>query len=142
MNNLLVSVIIPAYNTAPYIGRMLDCVINQTYKNIEIIVVNDGSTDDTLSIVENYAKKDNRFVVIDIPNGGVSNARNVGIKKSKGEKIFFWDSDDVIEHTAIEKCLDYSLKHCVNAVAYGYANIQGKPHKTILGGGVNLLIIK
>lgn len=138
MKNILVSIIIPAYNTSAYIGPMLQSVINQSFRNLEIIVVNDGSKDNTLEIVESYAKKDKRFTVVDIPNGGVSNARNIGIKKCHGDKIFFWDSDDVIELDAIEKCLQYSDNHHVNAVIYGYSNrnngINGIPHKSKLNG--------
>ena len=89
MKNILVSIIIPAYNTSAYIGPMLQSVINQSFRNLEIIVVNDGSKDNTLEIVESYAKKDKRFTVVDIPNGGVSNARNIGIKKCHGDKNFF-----------------------------------------------------
>ena len=128
----LVSVIIPAYNTQDYIGDMLDCVINQTYSNIEIIVVNDGSKDNTRDIIEDKCRDDHRIHLINIPNGGVSNARNLGIQKSKGAKIFFWDSDDIIEPDTIELCLNYSNEHSVNAVLYGYADrvngVNQKPH--------------
>lgn len=138
MKNMLVSIIIPAYNTSKYIEQMLQSVVNQTFKNLEIIVINDGSKDNTLEIIEYYAKKDNRFTVIDLPNGGVSNARNVGLKICRGDKIFFWDSDDVIELDAIEKCLQYSDSHHVNSVIYGYSSrnkgVNGIPHKSNLKG--------
>lgn len=88
-SNPLVTVVVPAYNTAPYIGRMLDCIKNQTYKNIEVIVINDGSTDETLCVAKKYADIDNRFSIIDIPNHGVSFARNLGIEKSQERKSFF-----------------------------------------------------
>lgn len=88
-SNPLVTVVVPAYNTASYIGRMLDCIKNQTYKNIEVIVINDGSTDETLCVAKKYADIDNRFSIIDIPNHGVSFARNLGIEKSHGKKVFF-----------------------------------------------------
>ena len=93
-----VSIIIPAYNTEEYIDDMLDCVVNQTYQNIEIIIINDGSTDSTLNHIKKYQEKDNRIICVNIPNCGVSNARNIGINLAKGNKIFFWDSDDVIQY--------------------------------------------
>lgn len=138
MKNILVSIIIPAYNTSTYIRPMLKTVINQSFQNLEIIVINDGSKDYTLEIVESYAKKDSRFTVIDLPNGGVSNARNIGIKKCHGDKIFFWDSDDIIELDTVEKCLKYSDEHKVNSVIYGYSSrnngVNGIPHKSKLNG--------
>lgn len=136
-NNILVSIVIPAYNTGQYIARMLNCAVAQTYKNIEIIVVNDGSTDNTLDIINSFANIDNRIKVIDIPNGGVSNARNLGIEAANGKKVFFWDSDDVVELDTIQKCLEYSSINCVNSVLYGYCNREkGKDlpaHTSILG---------
>lgn len=135
MKEILVSIIIPAYNTEQYIGRMLDCAISQTYQNIELICVNDGSSDNTLNIMQEYAIKDKRIVIIDIPNGGVSNARNIGIERSNGDKIFFWDSDDVVESTTVEDCINFSNKHHVNAVLYNYAGYENKsPHSSILQG--------
>ena len=86
----LVSIIIPAYNTAQYIDAMLECVINQTYQEIEVIIINDGSKDDTLEKIETFAKQDRRIVVINIPNGGVSNARNIGIQMACGKKNFLY----------------------------------------------------
>lgn len=132
----LVSIIIPAYNTQAYIAEMLDCVVSQTYTNLEIIVIDDGSTDNTADIVENYALKDSRIRLIRIPNSGVSNARNIGIENSNGSKIFFWDSDDIIEPDTVESCLNFAGQKNVNAVLYGYANytdgVKGVPHKSIL----------
>lgn len=135
MKDILVSIIIPSYNTGQYIGRMLECAKSQTYNNIEIICINDGSTDNTLSIMQQYAIEDKRFIIIDIPNKGVSNARNIGIERCKGEKIFFWDSDDVVESTTVEDCINYSNKYHVNAVLYNYAGYDNRiPHKSILHG--------
>ncbi|AOC95292.1 UDP-Glc:alpha-D-GlcNAc-diphosphoundecaprenol beta-1,3-glucosyltransferase WfgD [Flavobacterium anhuiense] len=97
-NNNLVSVIIPAYNAANTIIRALDSVYNQTYKNIELIVVNDGSKDDTLKILKKYKESKLEstisFLIIDKPNGGVSSARNSGLKSVNGDFIAFLDSDD------------------------------------------------
>lgn len=90
----LISVIIPVYNVELYLRRCLDSVINQTYKKLEIIVVNDGSTDDSLNICKEYEQKDKRVILIDQKNGGLSDARNKGINVAKGEYIAFLDSDD------------------------------------------------
>ncbi len=100
--NQLISIVIPVYNSQPYLPHCLDSIINQTYQNIEIVVVNDGSTDDSLNILEEYQKKDKRIKIINIKNCGVSHARNIGIKNSTGEYISFVDSDDTIEINAIE----------------------------------------
>ena len=95
--NELISIIIPIYNTEKYLKKCIDSVILQSYYNIEIILVNDGSTDNSLNICKEYKKKDKRIKLIDKKNGGLSDARNVGIKNSKGKYIGFVDSDDFIE---------------------------------------------
>lgn len=92
-----VSIIIPIYNTQKYLGKCLESVIDQTLKDIEIILVNDGSIDESLRICMEYEKKDKRIKVIDKNNEGVSIARNIGIENSNGEYICFVDSDDYIE---------------------------------------------
>lgn len=89
-----ISVIIPVYNTAPYLERCLDSVLQSTYRNLEIICVNDGSTDESLSILERYQALDDRVVVIDQNNSGVSAARNNGLAHAAGEYVSFVDSDD------------------------------------------------
>ena len=92
-----VSIIIPAYNADKWIGRCLESCIRQDYPKLEIIVVNDGSTDRTLEVCNNYKKKNNNVIVINKENRGVSNSRNVGIKKSTGEYLLFVDADDYID---------------------------------------------
>ena len=98
----LISVIIPIYNVEPYLYRCLESVVNNTYKKLQIICINDGSTDRSGEILDNYAMKDHRFVVINKPNGGVSSARNVGLKEAKGEYISFVDADDWIHPQCFE----------------------------------------
>ena len=93
----LISVIIPVYNVEQYLNRCVDSVINQTYKNLEIILVDDGSTDNSGKICDEYALKDNRIKVIHKENGGLSSARNAGLDIAKGAYIGFIDSDDYIE---------------------------------------------
>ena len=93
----LISIIIPVYNVEQYLKQCLDSVINQTYKNLEIILVDDGSTDNSGKICDEYALKDNRIKVIHKQNGGVSSARNTGLNVATGEYIGFVDGDDYIE---------------------------------------------
>jgi len=97
----LVSIIIPVYNVESYINQCIDSVIQQTYKNVEIILVDDGSDDSCPRICDEYARKDPRIRVIHKPNGGASDARNAGLAIAKGEYIYFLDSDDYIEKDAI-----------------------------------------
>lgn len=94
--NELISVIIPVYNVEKYVKRCLDCIIAQTYRDFEAILVDDGSTDSSGKICDEYALKDSRFKVIHKKNGGLSDARNEGIKYSSGEYIAFADSDDMV----------------------------------------------
>lgn len=95
-DNLLVSVIIPVYNTASYLAECLDSVLAQTYSNLEIIVVNDGSTDDSLDIMRDYEKRDPRVVVIDKPNGGYGHSVNKGLERARGYYVSIVEPDDVI----------------------------------------------
>lgn len=99
--NKIISIIIAAYNIENYIGRCLESVINQTFKDIEIIVVNDGSTDKTLDIINKYSKIDNRIVVYSQENKGSIEARKSGFKISKGEYLLFIDGDDWLELDAL-----------------------------------------
>lgn len=102
MNNPLVSVVVPVYNVSSYLEQCLDSVVNQTYKNLEIILVDDGSTDDSGAICDRYAEKDSRIQVIHKENGGLSSARNVGLERITGEWALFIDSDDWIELNTLE----------------------------------------
>ena len=98
----LISVVVPIYKVEEYINKCLDSIINQTYKNLEIILVDDGSPDNCGKICDDYVKKDKRIKVIHKINGGLSDARNKGIEKAKGEYITFIDSDDYIEKEYVE----------------------------------------
>lgn len=97
-----VSIIVPAYNCEKTIEKCLDSIINQTYRNTEIIVINDGSKDNTINILKQYAKIDKRIKLIDRENSGVSKSRNIGIEASSGEYISFVDADDWLEPNMIE----------------------------------------
>lgn len=104
--NDLVSIIVPVYNAEKSIGFCLNSIASQTYQDIEIIIINDGSKDSSLEICKNYAEIDERVKIIDIPNGGVSNARNIGIENAKGAFIQFVDSDDVIAPEMTKKMVE------------------------------------
>ncbi len=98
----LISVIVPVYNVEKYVDKCIESIINQTYKNLEIILVDDGSTDNSGKICDEYAKADSRVVVMHKNNGGLSDARNTGINEAKGRYITFVDSDDYIDVNMIE----------------------------------------
>lgn len=98
-----VSVIIPIYNVGLYLRQCLDSVLSQTYKNLEIICINDGSTDDSLRICQEYCDKDSRIIIINQQNSGVSRSRNNGINVSSGDLIFFLDGDDYLDSECINK---------------------------------------
>ena len=98
----LISIIVPIYNVQVYLRSCIESLLSQTYLNLEIILVDDGSTDDCLVICEEYAQKDNRIVVAHKKNGGLSDARNEGLKISKGEYIAFVDSDDLVSKYFVE----------------------------------------
>lgn len=98
----LISIIVPIYNTDKYLEKCINSILNQTYTNIEIILVDDGSTDKSGEICDKYEKNDNRIKVIHKKNGGSSDAKNVGIKISRGEYIGFIDSDDYVEKEMYE----------------------------------------
>ncbi len=110
-NNPLISVVVPIYNAEKYLPNCLDSIINQTYQNLEIILVDDGSTDNSCQIAKSYAKKDSRIKLIHQKNQGLSSARNTGIAKSTGKYITFIDSDDEISHDMLEKLLNSLQKN-------------------------------
>lgn len=97
MMEKLISIIVPIYNSEKFLSRCIESIINQTYRNIELILINDGSRDKSLDICNKYKKYDNRIIVIDKENEGVSATRNLGIKTAKGDYIGFVDSDDYID---------------------------------------------
>lgn len=103
-----ISVVVPIYNGEQYLKRCVDSVLEQTYKDIEVLLVNDGSTDGSLEILREYEQKDSRVKVIDKPNTGVSLTRNAGIDASEGEYIFFIDCDDWIDFDTLEFLLSHA----------------------------------
>lgn len=116
----LISVIIPVYNVEKYLKSCLDSVVSQTYKNLEIILVDDGSVDNSGKICDEYAEKDKRITVIHKENGGLSDARNVGIEKAQGSYITFVDSDDFIEKNFIKILVNIAINKKVHFVIGNY----------------------
>ena len=121
-----ISIIVPCYNAEKYLPKCLDSLINQTLKDIEIICVNDGSTDGSLSVLKDYAKKDSRIVIIDKENSGPSSCRNIGIEKATGEFIQFVDSDDWIEPETCEVCYQKAIEHNVDMVSFNATTVNAK----------------
>ncbi|MBR0423555.1 MAG: glycosyltransferase [Clostridia bacterium] len=132
-----ISVVVPVYNTERYLPTCLDSLVNQNFRDIEIICVNDGSTDKSVAILNEYAKKDSRIRIINQENQGVSEARNTGIRESKGKYISFVDSDDYVDPKIYEKGYElidsndadvYSMKE---ETFYNGANlIKEKPYNS------------
>lgn len=123
----LISIIIPIYKVEPYLQRCLDSILNQTYSNLEIILVDDGSPDGCPQICDDYATKDNRIIVIHKKNGGLSDARNTGLDICKGDYISFVDSDDYVNEKYIEELFKISIKE--NADIVIAENIQTAPQQ-------------
>ena len=119
-----VSVIVPVYNCAPYVERCVKSIMEQTYSNLEIICVNDGSTDGSGKILDKLACEDDRLQVIHQKNAGVSAARNAGIEAATGDFITFVDSDDAIENDMYETLLPYFADETVDIVHCGYKRIS------------------
>jgi len=133
MNDYLVSVIVPVYNVESYLTNCLNSIIRQTYKNIEVLLIDDGSTDNSGVICDNYQKIDKRIITIHKTNGGLSSARNVGIQNAKGNYIFFVDSDDYIEIDLIKKCVDLFNNSHADLIRFAYKTSKGD----VIGGTGN-----
>lgn len=111
MNKSIISVVIPIYNMEKYLNKCIESVINQTYRNLEILLIDDGSTDNSPGMCDEWAKKDNRIKVFHKTNGGLSDAKNYGIEHASGKFIGFVDSDDWIDknmyYNLINGCIKY-----------------------------------
>ena len=120
IENPLISVLIPVYNVKRYLSECIESVINQTYQNIEILIIDDGSTDGSSYLCDLFAKKDERIIVIHTENRGLSSARNLGISSSRGSYLLFVDSDDWIESNAVETLFNVLIENNVDVVAAKY----------------------
>ncbi len=130
MSNPKISVIIPVYNVEKYLGRCLDSVINQSFRDFELILINDGSKDDSLSICNDYSAADSRITVIDQPNQGSSVARNSGLKIATGDFIIHIDSDDWMELNMLQRLYDAAIKTDADIVACNIYHDDGAGHQT------------
>lgn len=124
-NSPLVSIVVPVYNVEAYLEKCIDSIVNQTYKNFEIFLVDDGSTDASSSICDAYAERDGRISVIHKKNGGLSDARNAGIEVARGDFILFVDSDDYIEVDTVDYLLGLALKNCAEIVVASHKIVYG-----------------
>jgi glycosyltransferase involved in cell wall biosynthesis len=131
----LVSIIVPVYNSESYLVRCIESILNQSYTNIEVILVNDGSKDKSGDVCNYYESLDHRAVALHIENSGVSNARNVGLNKAVGQYIGFCDADDFFEPTMIEELLEQLIHTKSDIAICGYTNVyeSGKKLESLLG---------
>ena len=118
-----VSIVVPVYNSEKYLGRCIESAVNQTYKETEIILVDDGSTDSSASICDSWAEKDSRITVIHKINEGAGLARNAGLAAVTGDYVLFVDSDDYILPETVQKCIEAALKNASQIVLYGRSDI-------------------
>lgn len=147
MPSPLVSIIVPIYKVEPYLRRCLNSIVNQTYTNLEIILVDDGSPDECPTICDEYASKDNRIIVIHKKNGGLSDARNAGLNICKGEYISFIDGDDYVDCDYIERLIEPTKKDSYDFIIADYRSSNEKKESTHLSckeGSIqdNLTIIR
>lgn len=120
MDKIYISVIIPIYDSEKYLKKCLDSIVNQTLQEIEIILINDGSTDNSSKIMKEYSEIDKRIILIDKENGGVSSARNNGLELANGEYITFVDSDDWCELTMLDEMYKIATINSVDFISSGY----------------------
>lgn len=137
--NDVISIIIPVYNAERYLEQCLDSILLQTYKNLEVVLVDDGSKDSSPELCDNYQKKDSRVNVFHIPNGGCSNARNYGLTHTSGDWIMLMDADDWMENTTCETLLRVAHENRCKLVSCSYVEfyknievIKGKNDKSVL----------
>ena len=134
-----ISVIVPVYNTENYLPRCLDSLLNQIFMDFEILLIDDGSTDNSLAVCRQYAAKDSRVKVIETKHVGVSAVRNLGLDNAKSKYIMFCDSDDYVERDWIEELYDAAEEHpnalcnceyALSSPSVGYVKKQGVPNLT------------
>ena len=132
-----VSIIVPVYNVETYLAKCLDSLVNQTLKDIEVIVVNDGSPDNSEKIIDKYTKKYSNIKGYIKENGGLSDARNYGLKKAHGEYVLFVDSDDYIDSQMVEKMYHQAIKNKLDVVVCDTINVYPDGHEQIIKSNVD-----
>lgn len=130
MDKPLVTVVIPVYNVETYLDRCMRSIVGQTYQNLEILMIDDGSTDHSSEMCDEWAKNDGRIRVIHKKNAGASEARNTGIDNAQGEYICFCDSDDYVDTGTIEKCLARLMKYHADVAIFGVNFVNAKGYVT------------
>ena len=139
LNEPLISVIVPIFKVEKYLKKCIESIINQTYSNLQIILIDDGSPDKCGKICEKYAAKDNRIQVVHKENGGLSDARNVGISIAKGEYIGFVDSDDYLENNMYEYLFNLLNLHNADVSICNFYNvIEGKQKVNNIDDGIKI----
>lgn len=126
----LLSVVIPVYNVQDCLRQALDSVTNQSYKNMEIIIINDGSTDNSYEICKEYASRDKRIILLTGQNNGLSTARNIGIKNAHGEYIAFLDSDDWLALDCYQISIKKAQETGADIVAYDIFEVYKKKYSS------------
>lgn len=129
MKNDIISIIVPVYNVEMYLERCLDSIVNQTYKNLEILLIDDGSTDKSGIICDEYSRKDNRIRVFHKNNEGQAEARNVGLRQANGDYIMFVDSDDMVDKEMCQTLLKIMLRNDVDFVMCNFLSIYTNEYK-------------
>lgn len=122
----MISIIIPAYNVERYIARSIECCLKQTYSDIEVVVINDGSTDSTSAIVKSLSTKDSRIILVEKANGGLVSARKEALQHVSGDFVFFLDADDLIDKNTIEFLAQYTKDYDVIVADFLLENENGK----------------
>ena len=137
----MITIIVPIYNASMYLRKCLESLYHQSYKKMEILLINDGSTDNSEKICKEFVKKDSRFKYMYKKNGGVSSARNVGIEQAKGDYIIFVDSDDFCTNDMIDNILPKLTKN--KLLCFGYFRVfKNKKEKEVLNNTQQLNINK
>lgn len=137
-----VSIIVPIYNVEQYLAKCIESLIQQTYENIEILLVNDGSKDNSVKIMQEYAAKDDRIVCLNKVNGGLSDARNYGLKYASGEYCLFIDSDDWLAVHAVELCVNKVYQTGAEVVVFDMIYVYPDCEVFATGGDFDVLSYK
>lgn len=140
MDNPLVSIIVPVYNVEEYLPRCIKSILAQTYPNFELLLINDGSTDNSLHILEQFSRLDERITIYSKDNGGQASARNLGLEKMNGEYLIMVDSDDYIDHKLLEVCLEAMSNHNCDLVLFDRydVNQNGDKRYYSIGSGTSI----
>lgn len=131
MRDGVISVVVPVYNVEPYLKECLESIINQTYRDLEIILIDDGSTDKSGDICDEYGKKDERIIVIHQSNQGSASAKNAGLRKSSGEYLAFVDSDDFLQEDAYEFMVKQLEEYCADIIQGCFRKVYQKFYRDV-----------